>query len=153
MESNFSIFTQDDIHKVEGGNINSDYSFIEESESEAEDINANEPEYYDSFGMKLNTYTYKNLTLIKDNGRTEKDDETIAEKLIKETNVLLDKLRKIKIGNIVTINRLIETSLGFANGVGASKKLLDAYSKPSKRILNFLYKLDKERFLINFKPQ
>ena len=71
--------------------------------------------------------------------------------LIKETNVLLDKLRKIKIGNIVTINRLIETSLGFANGVGASKKLLDAYSKPSKRILNFLYKLDKERFLINFK--
>ena len=43
MESNFSIFTQDDIHKVEGGNINSDYSFIEGSESEAEDINANEP--------------------------------------------------------------------------------------------------------------
>ena len=82
---------------------------------------------------------------------TEKDDEIIAEKLIKETNVLLDKLQKIKIGNIVTINRLIETSLGFANGVGASKKLLDAYSKPSKRILNFLYKLDKEKFLINFK--
>lgn len=82
---------------------------------------------------------------------TEKDDGIIVEKIIKETNVLLDKLRKIKIGNIVTINRLIETSLGFANGVGASKKLLDAYSKPSKRILNFLYKLDKEKFLINFK--
>ena len=84
---------------------------------------------------------------------TEKDEKIVAEKLIQESNVMLDKLRKIKIGNIVTINRLIETSLGLANGVGASKRLLDAYNKPTKRILNFLYKLDKERFLINFKPQ
>lgn len=99
MESNFSIFTQDDIHKVEGGNINSDYSFIEESESEAEDINANEPEYYDSFGMKLNTYTYKNLTLIKDNGRTEKDDETarIIESLVKQgLNIIEEQLEEIQ---------------------------------------------------------
>lgn len=84
---------------------------------------------------------------------TEKDEKIVAEKLIQESNVLLEKLRKIKIGNIVTINRLIETSLGLANGIGASKRLLDAYNKPTKRILNFLYKLDKERFLINFKPQ
>lgn len=99
MESNFSIFTQDDIHKVEGGNINSDYSFIEESESEAEDINANEPEYYDSFGTKLNTYTYKNLTLIKDNGRTEKDDETarIIESLVKQgLNIIEEQLEEIQ---------------------------------------------------------
>lgn len=99
MESNFSIFTQADIHKVEGGNINSDYSFIEESESEAEDINANEPEYYDSFGMKLNTYTYKNLTLIKDNGRTEKDDETarIIESLVKQgLNIIEEQLEEIQ---------------------------------------------------------
>ena len=99
MESNFSIFTQDDIHKVEGGNINSDYSFIEESESEAEDINANEPEYYDSFGMKLNTYTYKNLTLIEDNGRTEKDDETarIIESLVKQgLNIIEEQLEEIQ---------------------------------------------------------
>ena len=99
MESNFSIFTQDDIHKVEGGNINSDYSFIEESESEAEDINANEPEYYDSFGMKLNTYTQKNLTLIKDNGRTEKDDETarIIESLVKQgLNIIEEQLEEIQ---------------------------------------------------------
>ena len=99
MESNCSIFTQDDIHKVEGGNINSDYSFIEESESEAEDINANEPEYYDSFGMKLNTYTYKNLTLIKDNGRTEKDDETarIIESLVKQgLNIIEEQLEEIQ---------------------------------------------------------
>ena len=99
MESNFSIFTQDDIHKVEGGNINSYYSFIEESESEAEDINANEPEYYDSFGTKLNTYTYKNLTLIKDNGRTEKDDETarIIESLVKQgLNIIEEQLEEIQ---------------------------------------------------------
>lgn len=99
MESNFSIFTQDDIHKVEGGNINSDYSFIEGSESEAEDINANEPEYYDSFGTKLNTYTYKNLTLIKDNGRTEKDDETarIIESLVKQgLNIIEEQLEEIQ---------------------------------------------------------
>ena len=99
MESNFSIFTQDDIHKVGGGNINSDYSFIEESDNEAEDINANEPNYYDSFGMKLNTYTYKNLTLIKDNGRTEKDDETarIIESLVKQgLNIIEEQLEEIQ---------------------------------------------------------
>ena len=99
MESNFSIFTQDDIHKVEVVNINSDYSFIEESDNEAEDINANEPNYYDSFGMKLNTYTYKNLTLIKDNGRTEKDDETarIIESLVKQgLNIIEEQLEEIQ---------------------------------------------------------
>ena len=63
------------------------------------DINANEPEYYDSFGMKLNTYTYKNLTLIKDNGRTEKDDETarIIESLVKQgLNIIEEQLEEIQ---------------------------------------------------------
>ena len=82
---------------MECGNINLDYSFI--YESEAEDINANELEYYDSFGTKLNTYTYKNLTLIKDNGRTEKDDETarIIESLVKQgLNIIEEQLEEIQ---------------------------------------------------------
>lgn len=99
MESDFSIFAQDDILKVDGGDINKDYSIIEESDSEAEDINANEKEYYDSFGMKLKTYTYKNMTLIKDNGRTEKDDETatIIESLVKQgLNLIEEQLEDIR---------------------------------------------------------
>ena len=69
------------------------------SSGQAEYINANEPEYYDSFGMKLNTYTYKNLTLIKDNGRTEKDDETarIIESLVKQgLNIIEEQLEEIQ---------------------------------------------------------
>ena len=83
---------------------------------------------------------------------TEKDEKIVAEKLIQESNALLEKLKKIKIGNIVTINRLIETSLGLGTGVGASSKMADAYNKPTKRILNYLYKINKEKFLYHFKP-
>ena len=77
--------------------------------------------------------------------------KTIAEKIIEESNVLLDELNKIKIGNIVTINRLIETSLGLETGVGASKKLIGVNTRYTRKMLNCLYKMNKDKFLINFK--
>ena len=82
---------------------------------------------------------------------TEDDEEIIAEKIINESNNLSNELSKIKIGNIVTINRLIETSLGLENGVGASKRLIGISTKYTRKMLNALYKMDKEKFLINFK--
>lgn len=82
---------------------------------------------------------------------SESDEEIIAEKLIVESDLLLTELKKIKIGNIVTINRLIETSLGLESGVGASKKLVGVNTRYTRKMLNCLYKMDKDKFLINFK--
>lgn len=82
---------------------------------------------------------------------SESNEEIILEKLIEESNLLLDELKKIKIGNIITINRLIETALGLERGVGTSKKLLGINTRYTRKILNYLYKMDKDRFLINFK--
>ena len=82
---------------------------------------------------------------------SESDEEVIADKLIIESNALLDELRKMKIGNIVTINRLIETSLGLETGIGASKRLIGTNTRYTRKILNYLYKMNKDKFLINFK--
>lgn len=79
------------------------------------------------------------------------NEEIIADKLVKESNSLLDELKKVKIGNIITINRLIETSLGLETGVGASKKLIGINTRYTRKMLNYLYKMDKDKFLINFK--
>ncbi len=84
---------------------------------------------------------------------TETDQEIIAEKLITESNLILDELKKIRIGNIVTINRLIETSLGLETGIGASKKLLGINTRYTRKMLNCLYRMDKAKFLINFKSE
>ena len=82
---------------------------------------------------------------------SESDEDYIVEKIIEESNALLDELTKIKIGNIITINRLIETSLGLETGVGASKNLVGTNTRYARKMLNCLYKMDKEKFLINFK--
>lgn len=64
-------------------------------------------------------------------------------------NKLIDDCNKIKIGNIVTINRLIETSLGIdktGNRFIKSKE----YSSMCRKMLNTLYKMNKNKFLMNF---
>ena len=45
------------------------------------------------------------------------DDEMSTELIIDRSKFVLDELSKIKVGNIVTINRLIETSLGICSKV------------------------------------
>ena len=82
---------------------------------------------------------------------SDDDEEVIIEKIICESNNLANELSKIKIGNIVTINRLIETALGLETGVGASKKMVGISTKYTRKMLNILYKMDKDKFLINFK--
>lgn len=82
---------------------------------------------------------------------TESDEDQIADKLTAESDQLLTELKKIKIGNIVTINRLIETSLGLESGVGASKKLAGVHTRYTRKMLNYLYKMDKNKFLVHFK--
>lgn len=70
------------------------------------------------------------------------------ENIIKKTNDVLFQLRKLKIGNIITINRLIETSLGIDKNLGGKPKINT--TKCTTRILNMLYKMNSDRFLLNF---
>lgn len=70
-------------------------------------------------------------------------------KMAKIANEVLECISKIKIGNIVTINRLIEVALGVesANNRAPHYK---AMRKRTRATLNFLYKMDKDKFLLNF---
>lgn len=62
---------------------------------------------------------------------------------------ILDRLCKIKIGNVITINRLIETALGLETNNNKSLFYKDA-QKYTRKMLNMLYKMDKNKFLNNF---
>lgn len=62
---------------------------------------------------------------------------------------ILDKLCKIKIGNAITINRLIETALGLELNNNRSLSYKDG-KRYTRKMLNLLYKMDKNRFLNNF---
>lgn len=81
---------------------------------------------------------------------SETEEEVIIENLVRESNLLLSELKKIKIGNIVTINRLIEIALGLESNVNTGKKVIGTNTKHTRKILNYLYKMDKEKFLSNF---
>lgn len=78
------------------------------------------------------------------------DDNLYIEKLIAYTDEILENLSKIQIGNPVTINRLIETALGLEKN--HNQRYYKHYeSKYTRKLLNCLYRMDKERFLANFK--
>lgn len=62
---------------------------------------------------------------------------------------ILDRLCKIKIGNIVTINRLIETAFGMETNSNRSL-FYNESRKYTCKTLNLLYRMDKNRFLDNF---
>lgn len=76
------------------------------------------------------------------------DDEMCMELEDKHTSVMLE-LNKIKIGNMITINRIIETALDL--DVLSNKKSVNKTNvKYTRKFLNCLYKMDKQRFLLNF---
>lgn len=62
---------------------------------------------------------------------------------------ILDRLCKIRIGNVITINRLIETALGLETNNNKSLFYKDG-QKYTRKMLNLLYKMDKNKFLTNF---
>lgn len=62
---------------------------------------------------------------------------------------ILERLSKIKIGNVITINRLIETALGLEANNNRSLFYRNG-KKYTRKMLNMLYKMDKNRFLSNF---
>ena len=78
------------------------------------------------------------------------DTDVLNEKIIDKTQDLINEVNTIRIGNIITINRLIEMALGLETSVGMSKNTKGKSTKHTRKLLNILYKTNKEKFLINF---
>lgn len=79
------------------------------------------------------------------------DKEESSKKLLNKFQEVIDVLKSMRIGNQKTINRLVETSLGLETGVGASSSIKGLDVKYTRSMLNLLYRMDKEKFLLNFK--
>lgn len=79
-----------------------------------------------------------------------KDDDECSKQICEKSNEVTELMKKIKIGNIITINRLIEIALGLSNEEGASKRRKYSPEKYTRKILNLLYKTNKEKFMLSF---
>ena len=79
-----------------------------------------------------------------------KSEDEYVFTLIEKADDILEKLKSINVRNILTINRLIEVALGLSSEVGASYKRKYDPLKYTRKLLNLLYKYDKDRFLANF---
>lgn len=71
--------------------------------------------------------------------------------IYEETERVLIQLKKIRIGNAATMNRLIETALGIETNIGG--KCYKEASKYTRKMLNLLYKMNREQFLSNFQKK
>ena len=68
-----------------------------------------------------------------------------------ETERFLKEIGRIKIKNPVTVNRLIETALGLEKHTGGRSRYRDA-TKYTRKMLNLLYRTNREFFLESFLP-
>ena len=89
-----------------------------------------------------NIFVIENMKYIEDN-------EQIYDSIVEKTNDIIFQIKKMKLKNILTINRLIETSLELEknNNKNFTKKNNNRYTR---KILNILYKTDTDKFLLNF---
>lgn len=76
-------------------------------------------------------------------------EENPVEIFIEKTEKVLNSIRSYKISE-VTMNRLIGSALGVETTVAKNKKYKNA-TKYTRKMLNLLYRYDKEKFLKNFK--
>ena len=76
------------------------------------------------------------------------DIEESMDEVIRKTKEVEEQIRSFKISNI-TMNRLIGSVLGVDLGINNKKKYREA-SKYTRKILNQMYKYNKEQFLSNF---
>lgn len=87
---------------------------------------------------------------IIDNKTNHENDEFYNDLLIEKSKNIVLELRKIKIRNIITINRLIETSLELEKNHNKSSVGYPKAKRYQRKMLNYLYKMNKEKFLQNF---
>lgn len=79
-----------------------------------------------------------------------KDNDEYVLFLANKNEEIISELSRMKIRNIITINRLVEIALGISKETGASKNRTYNPEKHTRKILNLLYKVDKNKFLTNF---
>ena len=84
------------------------------------------------------------------NANPPKSEDEYVFTIIEKAEAILEKLKSINVRNVLTINRLIEVALGLSNEVGASYKRQYDPAKYTRKLLNLLYKYNKDRFLANF---
>lgn len=96
---------------------------------------------------KIREMVEKYSNYISNNYRNFDSDDGLIE-LSRETDKVIKDLKKMRIGNSATINRLIETALGIDEAV-TGIKYLNA-TKNTRKMLNLLYRMNKDRFLSNF---
>jgi len=97
---------------------------------------------------KIKELAEKYDKFIKNTFTLELEDKDFFNTIEVETNNVIQEIKKIKIGNIVTINRLIETSLDLEKN--RNKDIYITNNKYTRKILNLLYKSNKDKFLLNF---
>jgi hypothetical protein len=79
------------------------------------------------------------------------DNQIAVNLVIEKFETTIFELKKIKIGNINTINKLILIALNMKENIGTNKPLQVKGRRLARRILNCLYKMNKEKFIKNFK--
>ena len=79
-----------------------------------------------------------------------KTDDEYVFTIIEKANAILEKLQAINVRNVLTINRLIEVALGLSSEIGVSHRRKYNPAKYTRKLLNLLYKTNKDRFLANF---
>jgi hypothetical protein len=84
---------------------------------------------------------------VKNNINNLDDDNLIF--FLDKSACFIEEIKKMKIGNIITINRLIETALGLEKNNGGKKVEINA-NKYTVKMLNLLYKTNKDKFMVNF---
>lgn len=89
-------------------------------------------------------YTKRAMGFLDDNF-----DEDIYILLLEKTKKICDDLKSLKISEL-TMNRLIGSVLGIDLGINSNKKYREM-SKYSRKILNMMYRINREKFLKNFK--
>jgi len=80
----------------------------------------------------------------------ENDEDMYFFTTTEALNEVIVQMSKIKINNIVTINRLIEVALGLEIGRVPSKNSKYNPTKYTRKILNLLYKTNRNKFFLNF---
>lgn len=88
-------------------------------------------------------------SFVKHNMMSVEDTDEAMSLITEKTREVLDAIKKIKI-NAVTMNRLIETSLGIMGKARSDSQYSEA-SKYVRKTFNLMYRSNKEMFLRNFK--
>ena len=79
-----------------------------------------------------------------------KTDDEYVFTIVEKANAILERLQSINVRNVLTINRLIEVALGLSSEIGVSHRRKYNPAKYTRKLLNLLYKTNKDRFLANF---